>query len=388
MKLSLFSAAILALTLSVASGHQHAFAANHRSSAETDASPMYQSSRLIKVSEAAAPRWMDLADILVLRRAGVRFMDITDSQALHGSTLGGASLWSTKLPTELAKQKEVGAALEELSTDLYTKVLVPFTKFHNRYYDSKNGKESSEWLQKQIVALVEDSEAKANVTAFKHRFPQSSVVLRIEGQGENKDELVVLSAHQDSVNQFLPWFGRASGADDDGSGTVTILESLRVLLKQGFAPSRSVEFHWYAGEEGGLLGSQDIALDYKQRAQKVVANLHFDMTGFWKKGSQEVIGLVADRTDAETRALVKKLAESYTRLKTREFSCGYGCSDHSSWNQAGYRSAMAFESDELEANTHIHTPGDTVETLDLNHMLEFSKLAVAFAYEVGDAKSN
>lgn len=40
----------------------------------------------------------------------------------------------------------------------------------------------------------------------------------------------------------------SSGADDDGSGTVTILESYRALLASGFAPGRPVEFHWYSAE--------------------------------------------------------------------------------------------------------------------------------------------
>ncbi|KAJ1722419.1 hypothetical protein LPJ61_005931 [Coemansia biformis] len=184
---------------------------------------------------------------------------------------------------------------------------------------------------------------------------------------------------------WLPWFGRASGADDDGSGTVTILEALRAILEQGFKPQRTVEFHWYAGEEGGLLGSQDVAQAYKRESRKVVANMHFDMTGFWRREDKEVIGLVADHTDPELRALVTRLAAEYTRLQTREFECGYACSDHASWNTAGYRSAMAFESDKLDANTNIHSPADTVATLDFAHMLEFSKLAVAFAYEVGYA---
>ncbi|KAJ1722438.1 hypothetical protein LPJ61_005928, partial [Coemansia biformis] len=153
----------------------------------------------------------------------------------------------------------------------------------------------------------------------------------------------------------------------------------------GFKPQRTVEFHWYAGEEGGLLGSQDVAQAYKRESRKVVANMHFDMTGFWRREDKEVIGLVADHTDPELRALVTKLAAEYTRLQTREFECGYACSDHASWNTAGYRSAMAFESDKLDANTNIHSPADTVATLDFAHMLEFSKLAVAFAYEVGYA---
>ncbi|KAJ2059524.1 hypothetical protein GGI17_004345 [Coemansia sp. S146] len=395
MKFSLLALAALGLAMGQAAAspaQQHPFAhrpnavasADIKTSSEFKPGVLYNSQRLIKVSEAAKPRWMELADILVLRRAGVKFMDITDAQALHKAapSFGGETQYSSRLPTKLVRGKEVAKAIEGLTTQLYGDVLRPFTAFHNRYYDSENGRKSSQWLQGQIQGLVDAAGANVSVSAFKHRFPQSSVIARFEGQGSDAEETVVVSAHQDSVNQWLPWFGRANGADDDGSGTVTILEAFRVLLSRGFAPSRSVEFHWYAGEEGGLLGSQDVALAYKKAARKVVADFHFDMTGFWS-GSSEVIGLVSDHTDPESRALVKSLAETYTRLKTKEFACGYGCSDHASWNTAGYRSAMAFESDELEGNTYIHSPRDTIETLDFDHMLEFSKLAVAFAYEVG-----
>ncbi|KAJ2559614.1 hypothetical protein EV175_000250 [Coemansia sp. RSA 1933] len=386
MKCLLQLASVLVLGLGLvqaapsnSNSNQHVFAAP----GSAPVTGLYATDRLIKLSETAEPQLMSADDIVGLRRAGVRFIDITDAQELYQDGASAKPVPKAELPKVLALGDEVRQTIKQLSTKLYGDVLTPFTAFHNRYYDSQYGKQSSEWLQKQLTELASGSNA--TVRAVAHKFPQSSIILRIEGSS-HVDETVVVSAHQDSVNMWLPWFGRASGADDDGSGTVTIMEALRALLVQGFAPSRSVEFHWYAGEEGGLLGSQDIALDYKNSGRNVVANLHFDMTGFWKKGSTELIGLVSDRTDPEVRALVKALAETYTRLKTREFACGYGCSDHASWNQAGYRSAMAFESDELEANTYIHSPSDTVDTLDFDHMLEFSKLAVAFAYEVGYAK--
>lgn len=66
---------------------------------------------------------------------------------------------------------------------------------------------------------------------------------------------------------FLP----APGADDDGSGSVTILESYRALLAADFHPQKTVEFHWYSAEEGGLLGSQAVAKDYQSRNANVIA---------------------------------------------------------------------------------------------------------------------
>ncbi|KAJ2161436.1 hypothetical protein GGF46_001456 [Coemansia sp. RSA 552] len=372
-------ASVFAATAAALPG-QHVFGSLGGPGLHADMQPgtLYSEQRLVKVGENVRARWMGLEAIQVLRQAGVGFMDITDAQELHELHESRAAVlgYESELPEELRQEKRVEGAIGRLTTSLYGRVLEPFTAFHNRYYDSENGLKSSEFLKGQVEELVRGHNV--TVESFGHKFRQPSVVARIPGASE---ETVVVSAHQDSVNMWLPWFGRASGADDDGSGTVTILEALRVLLAEGFEPRRTVEFHWYAGEEGGLLGSQDIAQAYLREGRKVAANMHFDMTGFWK--GSEVLGLVADRTDPETRALVKKLTSKYTRLEAREFECGYGCSDHASWNTAGYRSAMAFESDDLEANTNIHSPKDTVDTLDFNHMLEFSKLAVAFAYEVG-----
>ena len=68
----------------------------------------------------------------------------------------------------------------------------------------------------------------------------------------------------------------APGADDDCSGTVSILEAFRVLAENGFTPQNgAVEFHWYAAEEGGLLGSQAIARYKKESGQSIGAMMEF-----------------------------------------------------------------------------------------------------------------
>jgi leucyl aminopeptidase len=78
--------------------------------------------------------------------------------------------------------------------------------------------------------------------------------------------------------------GRAPGGDDDGSGTMTILEVLRVLLGSKEVlegkSENTIEFHWYAAEEGGLLGSQAIWKEYEKEGRDVKAMLQQDMTGF------------------------------------------------------------------------------------------------------------
>ena len=63
--------------------------------------------------------------------------------------------------------------------------------------------------------------------------------------------------------------GRSPGADDAGSGTVTLLEAFRILSAAGFRPRHPLEFHWYALEEVGLVGSAELASRYRDEGREV-----------------------------------------------------------------------------------------------------------------------
>lgn len=66
-----------------------------------------------------------------------------------------------------------------------------------------------------------------------------------------------------------------SGADDDGSGTTTVMEVLHILTQAGYVPqSHNVEFHFYSAEEGGMLGSQAIVNDYQKRVKNARRGEH------------------------------------------------------------------------------------------------------------------
>jgi leucyl aminopeptidase len=107
-----------------------------------------------------------------------------------------------------------------------------------------------------------------------HNFLQPSIVARFEPPHLNaSDPVTIIGAHQDSANYLFPLLP-APGADDDMSGSVSILEAFRVLAMRGYIPNNGgVEFHWYAAEEAGLLGSQDLARYRKDQGVNVGAML-------------------------------------------------------------------------------------------------------------------
>lgn len=78
----------------------------------------------------------------------------------------------------------------------------------------------------------------------------------------------------EASNLFLS-SNKVPSSDDNGSGTVIILEAFRVLntnctIAASGAPY-TIEFHWYAGEEAELRGSQDIFSDYRLSGRDAVA---------------------------------------------------------------------------------------------------------------------
>jgi acetylornithine deacetylase/succinyl-diaminopimelate desuccinylase-like protein len=62
------------------------------------------------------------------------------------------------------------------------------------------------------------------------------------------------------------------GADDDGSGSVTILEAYRALITSDFRPVKPVEFHWYSAEVGSSMCSTTV-LDFNACAGRWFARL-------------------------------------------------------------------------------------------------------------------
>jgi leucyl aminopeptidase len=295
-------------------------------------------------------------------------------------------------PSKTAHKKEVGPLLKELEKDNMRKHLEVFTAFHTRYYKSQYGTQSSAWLLAQVDGTLKDAGAvNASVKAFPHPWGQSSIIATIPGKS---NKTVVIGAHQDSINLFLPSILAAPGADDDGSGTVTILEALRVLLKsddvlKGEAEN-TVEFHWYSAEEGGLLGSQAIFQSYQKERRDIKAMLQQDMTGYVQKtldaGEPESVGVITDFVDPGLTEFIKEVITEYCDIPYVLTKCGYACSDHASASKAGYPSAFVIESDFKYSDNKIHTTEDKIEYLSFDHMLQHAKLTLGLAYELAFAE--
>lgn len=252
--------------------------------------------------------------------------------------------------------------------------------YRDRGYQSATGVEAAQWIKEQYVRMGR-GRSDVHVELVPHKFKQPSVIATIKGSGPQQNEIVIVGGHLDSISSS----DLAPGADDNASGTATVMEAFRIIAESGFRPNRTLQFMGFAGEEHGLLGSQDIATTYRNQGRQVVGALQMDMTMF--PGRNPRITFITDYTNRDLNKFLERLTDEYVKAPWVEDQCGYPCSDHASWTRAGYPASFPFESPFNSHNPDIHSRRDTVEKLDPNHGLSYLKLSVAFAVEMGESYS-
>ncbi|MGE0127153.1 MAG: M28 family peptidase [Blastocatellales bacterium] len=242
-----------------------------------------------------------------------------------------------------------------------------------------------------------------------------NVVGVIEGTDPKlKDTYVTFSAHYDHVGyaegevaqtpngpQRQSAVGRVkqgavedriwNGADDDGSGTATLL-GIAKAFATGPKPKRSLMFLWFAGEERGLWGSRFHA-DYPTAPiSNIVANLNMDMVGRNRDDKAEEANSVylvgSDRISTELHnitvdantSLAKPLKLDFEMNDPTDLEQVYYRSDHYSYAAKGI--PIVFYTTGLHPDYHVNT--DSVEKINFEKMARIGQLV----YETGRRVAN
>lgn len=139
---------------------------------------------------------------------------------------------------------------------------------------------------KSVVFEVEGTTVSSEVEMDDFAASTENVLAYIEGSDPVlKNEFVVISSHYDhiGIDPFRSGDNLRNGADDDGSGTVGVLEIAEAFARakeEGYGPRRSILFLNVSGEEKGLLGSRYFT-DFEPLVSldQIVTNLNIDMIG-------------------------------------------------------------------------------------------------------------
>lgn len=220
-----------------------------------------------------------------------------------------------------------------------------------------------------------------------------NVVAFIKGS-EKPDEYVVISSHLDHIG--VNENGEINnGADDDGSGSVALLEiaeAFKIAYDAGNGPKRSVVFLHVTGEEKGLLGSLYYTdVDPIFPLSKTVANLNIDMIGRIdpnREGERNYIYLIgSDKLSTELHELSEEVNAKYTNIEL-----DYTYNDENDPNRFYYRSDhYNFAKNNIPIifyfnGTHddYHRPGDTPDKINYDLLENRTRLVFYTAWEVAN----
>lgn len=186
---------------------------------------------------------------------------------------------------------------------------------------------------------------------------------------EKPEEVVLIGGHLDS-------WDLGTGATDNGTGTMAVLEAARALKAAGVKPRRTIRFVLFTGEEQGLHGSKQYVKAHESEMAKISAVLVHDMG----TGRVTSIGLQGRYDLREPMDAI--VAPFQKELKLEELSMRkMGGTDHLSFLPHGVP-AFAVVQDPAEYRKTHHTESDTFDKVYPDEVTQGAKVLAAWAYNV------
>lgn len=294
--------------------------------------------------------------------------------------LAQTSLTPIPLYDPRAELTTVKQLLATISANAIAKTVAALEAFPSRFHTTTGGRETPATVL-QLFQEAAGGLANFSTATYSHQgSKQESVIAKITGTTA-QDEVIVIGSHLDSTN--ANGVSIAPGADDNATGVATLVELLRVLAAQNHQFARSIEFHAYAAEEVGLVGSYEIATSYAKAQTKVIAMMQLDMTAYYDQNEGPKINVIATDTHRNLTMDLARLTHNYTAVPYTIATLDGGTSDHRSWFDNNYPTAFAFEDPEAY-NPFYHSAGDTTANLPgFSQSKTFAQLSASFLAHYG-----
>lgn len=257
------------------------------------------------------------------------------------------------------------------------------------------------------LKLLADEKSKKNLKKLKPvtiRYKSSVNVKTVNAEnvlgylegGDKKDELLVITAHYDHIGKYDSGKGDLinNGADDDGSGTVSVMQLAKVFAKakeDGFGPRRSILFMTVSGEEMGLLGSDYYTRNPVFPLNQTVVNLNIDMVGRrdpqHRNSDPYVYVIGSDKLSMELHRINEWTNKTYTNLI---FDYTYNDQNHPErlyyrsdhWNFAKNNIPIIFYFDGIHEDYHM--PGDEVDKIEFDLLARRAQCVFYTAWEIAN----
>ncbi|MBS1597833.1 MAG: M28 family peptidase [Bacteroidetes bacterium] len=221
----------------------------------------------------------------------------------------------------------------------------------------------------------------------------SNVMGYLEGT-DLKDQLLIISAHYDHLGKKDSTI--YYGADDDGSGTVSVLEIASAFAQAkaaGAGPRRSILFLAHSGEEEGLWGSQYYTASPPHPLANTTADLNIDMIGRIdptrkRSDTANYIYVVGDnRLSSDLHPIIESTNKKFTQLKLdykfndpKDPERIFYRSDHYSFASKGVPVVFFYDG----SNKDYHKPTDTPDKINYELLANRAKLVFYSAWEIAN----
>lgn len=212
--------------------------------------------------------------------------------------------------------------------------------------------------------------------------------------------IAAIRVNMDSIRKAHPRARRDSirnGADDDGSGSMALLEIAEAIQGMKVKPKRSTLFVWHTGEEAGLLGSAFFVNNPTVPIDSIVTGINIDMIGRGRAedlpgGGPDYVGVVGSSFDSKdlgdmvasvNKKLAAPLALDYKFDSTVAWSGYnnlYGRSDHINYARAGVPIAFFFTG----LHGDYHQLSDEPEYIDYPHYAKITNYIRDLTVEVAN----
>jgi hypothetical protein len=264
----------------------------------------------------------------------------------------------------------------------------------------------AKWAQERkahaAVALDEKKRLKIDLGARIEAVKTQNVVAIYDGgDGPLKQEYVALGAHYDHIGVSTSGTDRVNnGADDDGSGTVALLNMAEALVRANVRTRRSWLFVWHAGEEKGLWGSRYFVEHPTVPLDKIVVQLNVDMIGRSRKngesgnnvltGPNETYVIGSKMMSSALGALSERVNKDYLDLS---FNYKYDepsdpnrfffRSDHYNYAKKGVPIIFYFSG----VHADYHRASDEIGAIDFTKLERVARTIYATAYALAELPS-
>jgi hypothetical protein len=248
---------------------------------------------------------------------------------------------------------------------------------------------------KKMLAKVKPGKVSYQVAMSLTTVRSENILGYMEGT-DKKDELVIVTSHFDHIGKNPGETGDVinNGADDDGSGTVSVLQIAKAFTqakKEGKGPRRSILFMTVTGEEQGLFGSEYYVTHPVFPLANTVVDLNIDMIGRrdpeHKDKPDYVYVIGSDKLSSELHEINERNNKTFTKL---DFDYLYNDENHPTnlykrsdhWNFAKNNIPIVFYFDGIHED--YHQVSDEVSKIEFDLLAKRAKSVFYTAWEIAN----